>query len=89
MLRIQNDDVSHYVYIKHIQRLLNLNSYTKPEEKRSFCPYCNKNVKVDDFFDNHLRDCYKRACGEGSLIKLPTEGSTMTFKNHENKLDLS
>lgn len=87
LLRIESDDISHYVYIKHIQRLLNLNSYTKPGEHREFCPYCNKNVKVNDFFDNHLRDCYKRACGEGSLIKLPEEGSTMKFKNHKNKLE--
>ena len=34
-----------------------------------------------------MRDCYKRACGEGSLIKLPEEGSTMKFKNHKNKLE--
>ena len=87
LLRIQNETMSHYVYIKHIARLLNLNSYTKADETKEFCPYCNKNVKVTDFFDNHLRDCYKRACGEGSLIKLPEEGSTMKFANHKNMLE--
>ena len=46
-----------------------------------------KKVKVTDFFDNHLRDSYKRACGEGSLIKLPEKGSTMKFKNHKNMLE--
>jgi hypothetical protein len=87
LLRIEADENSHYVYIKHIQRLLNLNNYTKPDKHKEFCPYCNKNVEVKDFFENHLRDCYKRACGEGSLIKLPEPGSTMKFKNHKNKLE--
>ena len=27
LLRIQNEDMSHYVYIKHIAKLLNLNCY--------------------------------------------------------------
>ena len=87
LLRIEHEDQSHYVYIKHIQRLLNLNSYTKPDKHKEFCPYCNKNVCADDFFNNHLKDCYKRASGEGSLIKLPEQGSTMKFKNHKNKLE--
>ena len=87
LLRIEYEDQSHYVYVKHIQRLLNLNSYTKPDVCKEFCPYCNKNINSTDFFNNHLRDCYKRACGEGSLIKLPEEGSTMQFKNHKNKLE--
>jgi hypothetical protein len=87
LLRIEQEEQSHYVYIKHIQRLLNLNSYTKPDKHKEFCPYCNKNVEVKDFFDNHLRDCYKRASGEGSLIKLPEQGSTMKFKSHKNKLE--
>ena len=54
---------------------------------RKRCPYCNKNINADDLFNNHLRDCYKRACGEGSLIKLPEEGSTMQFKNYKIKLN--
>ena len=87
LLRIEHEEQSHYVYIKHIQRLLNLNSYTKPDKHTEFCPYCNKKVNVKDFFENHLKDCYKRASGEGSLIKLPEEGSTMKFKNFKNKLE--
>jgi hypothetical protein len=66
---------------------LNLNTYTIPDKYKQFCPYCNKNVCADDFFNCHLRDCYKRASGEGSLIKLPDEGSTMKFKNYKNKLE--
>ena len=87
LLRLESEDQSHYIYIKHIERLLNLNNYTKPDQHKQFCPYCTKNVAVKDFFDNHLRDCYRRASGEGSLVKLPEAGSTMKFKNHKNKLE--
>ena len=41
LLRIEYEDQSHYVYVKHIQRLLNLNSYTKPDVCKEFCPNCN------------------------------------------------
>ena len=84
LLRISDDEKSHYIYIKHIARLLNLNSY---RSNKTLCPYCNKGVEAGDFFDNHVKDCYKRACGEGSLIKLPDEGSTMKFKNYKNKIE--
>ena len=41
----------------------------------------------NDYINNHVKDCYKRCCEEGSLIKLPEEGSTMKFKNYKNKLE--
>ena len=68
LLRISDDEKSHYIYIKHIARLLNLNGH---RTNKTFCPYCNKGIEAGDFFNNHVKDCYKRACGEGSLIKLP------------------
>ena len=55
--------------------------------KKQFCPYCRKNVNSNDYINNHVKDCYKRCCEEGSLIKLPEEGSTMKFKNYKNKLE--
>ena len=79
--------VIHIIYIKHISRLLNLNAHTKANISKSFCPYCNKNIIDGDFFDNHIKDCYKRACGAGSLIKLPEKGSTMKFKNYKNQIE--
>ena len=84
LLRISDDEKSHYIYIKHIARLLNLNGH---RINKTLCPYCNKGVDAGDFFDNHIKDCYKRACGAGSLIKLPEEGSTMKFKNYKNKIE--
>ena len=40
LLRIEEENQSHYVYIKHIERLLNLNSYTRKDKKKQFCTYC-------------------------------------------------
>ena len=42
LLRIEDKNQSHYVYIKHIERLLNFNSYTKKDNKKH-SPW-NKNV---------------------------------------------
>ena len=88
LLRIESEDGSnsHYVYIKHIQRLLNLKCYIDGHANK-FCPYCHKNVREEDFHTKHIRDCYKRACGDGSLLKLPEEGKTMKFKNYKNMLE--
>ena len=85
LLRVEDGEKSHYVYIKHIQRLLNILTYVNYVEKQ-FCPYCNTNVNADDYITNHVGDCYKRASNEGSLVKLPEKGSTMKFKNHKNTL---
>ena len=89
LLRVESeggDSKSHYVYIKHIQRLLNLKCYSHGKEKR-FCPYCDKNVNAEDFFTKHVHECYKRACADGSLLRLPEEGAVMKFKNYKNKLE--
>jgi hypothetical protein len=41
LLRItDNEDNSHYVYIKHVSRLFNLSSTKKDTD--NYCPYCNK-----------------------------------------------
>ena len=84
LLRIENEENSHYVYIKHIERLFNLHANHCTNEPKRFCPICNGKISHDKFA-THLKDCYKFA-KEGSLLKLPTEGSTMKFKNYKNKL---
>ena len=57
LLRITDDeDNSHYVYIKHISRLFNL-SYTK-KDTSNYCPYCNKCFNSFDF-SQHINTCYK------------------------------
>ena len=93
LLRITDDeDNSHYVYIKHISRLFNL-SYTK-KYTSNYCPYCNKCENSFDF-SQHINTCYKLQFNEGSLIKLPQKPTTnkekdktiMQFYNFKNKLE--
>ena len=70
LLRISDDDDnSHYVYIKRVSRLFNLSSTKKDTE--NYCPYCNKCFYSFDFSD-HINKCYKIQFNEGSLIKLPS-----------------
>ena len=85
LLRIEHEDQSHYVYIKHIERLFNLHHHVTDKDKK-FCPYCNGKVKLSEF-NKHLSDCNKRCEAEGSLLKLPEPGSVMKFKNFKNKLE--
>ena len=47
------------------------------------CPYCDKMVCCEDFENNHIKDCDKKATTKGALIKLPEKGSVMTFKNYK------
>ena len=83
VLRIEHGLGSHYVYIKHISRLLNLTTHVEDKDKR-YCPYCNTKVQCQKF-NNHIRTCYKIQ-KEGSILKLPPPGSSMSFKNHKNKI---
>jgi uncharacterized C2H2 Zn-finger protein len=69
LLRItDNEDNSHYVYIKHVSRLFNLGSTKKDTD--NYCPYCNKCFDRFDFSE-HINKCYTIQFNEGSLIKLP------------------
>jgi hypothetical protein len=94
LLRIEQEDQSHYVYIKHIQRLLHLNYKSKVKKEiddkvvkcsNNFCPICHKTV-IDDDFKTHVEKCFKFTCS-GTVLKLPEEGSTMKFKNFKNTLE--
>ena len=83
LLRIEEGEKSHYIYIKHIARLINLNAY-KPHTG-CWCPYCEKPQPEEDI-RSHIGKCYKLQFNDGSLLKLPDEGSYMSFENHKNKL---
>ena len=84
LLRIEQDTKSHYIYIKHIERLFNLHSSGDDKDKK-LCPMCNGKIKLCEY-SKHISMCYK-FCKEGSLLKLPEPGSTMKFKKFKNKLE--
>ena len=44
LLRVNYEEKSHYIYIKHIERLLNLHHQLIDKDKR-FCPMCNGKKK--------------------------------------------
>jgi hypothetical protein len=96
LLRVEQDGQSHYIYIKHIERLMNTHALTCHKGKK-YCPICQKPVVACaendtengievDHFRKHLSECYKFA-KDSTIIKLPAEGSTMEFKNYKNMLE--
>ena len=84
LLRIQNEENSHFVYIKHISRLLNL-STNKGDDNKRFCPFCESKFDLEKF-DKHISSCYT-VSKDGSILTMPPEGSKMKFKNYKNMLE--
>ena len=68
LLRIENEEKSHYVYIKHIARLINLNAHKS--HHGCWCPYCEKPQPEENIRD-HIGKCYKLQFNDGALLKLP------------------
>ena len=80
LLRVEDKDQSHDIYVKHIDRILNTHKLTCHKNK-AFCPICQQKVVITkendddievDKFRQHLAKCYKFAKGS-TLIKLPEE----------------
>jgi hypothetical protein len=84
LLRIEQEEQSHYVYIKKIESLLNLHHHMVDKDKR-WCPMCHKKIEMKEY-RSHLSKCYK-FCQDSTLIRLPKVGSTMKFKNYKNTLE--
>jgi hypothetical protein len=84
LLRIENEEKSHYVYIKHLSRFINLSYMNKNIDMDCFCPYCNKQQKEN--FTEHIKKCYKSQFNDGTLLKLPEKDTFMKFENFKNKL---
>ena len=74
----QDEDKSHYIYIKHLERLMNLHNH-KCDKHQLFCPCCQKGVNGEDV-RNHVTECY-RLSKDSTLSKLHDHGSTLKLKN--------
>ena len=83
LLRIEDEDKSHYIYIKHLSRLINLNAHKS--HHGCWCPYCEKPQPEENIKD-HIGKCYKLQFNDGALLKLPEKDTYMKFENHKNKL---
>jgi hypothetical protein len=84
LLRLEDGEKSHYVYIKDISRVLHLCKRSRDTDKR-YCPYCNQKYHHAKF-DEHLKHCFNTNF-EDRIANLPPKGSVMKFKNHRNKLE--
>ncbi len=85
LLRLEDENKSHYVYIKKKSNLLNLSTHVTDKDKK-FCPYCNSKIMINKF-DRHISSCFNIAKDqEGTILKLPEEGTKMKFKNFKNML---
>ena len=76
LLRVENDDNAHYIYIKHLERLFNTHVNSKATGTK-LCPLCEKNINEKEY-NTHLSKCYKFG-KEGTLLKLTEAGATMIF----------
>ena len=84
LLRIDDEEQSHYVYIKHIDRLVKLHHHLIDKDKR-FCPICEKGVKLNEY-TRHVSQCYAFS-KDSTLLRLPPAGSKMKFNNYKNMLE--
>ena len=57
LLRKENEDKSHYVYIKSISRLSNLSNNSTDVDKE-LCPYCNLKFQSHKF-ETHIKHVIK------------------------------
>ena len=83
MLRIDEDDTSHYVYTKCCSRLLN-SQKSKFRNTSYFCKYCNNGFGTQELFNKH----YDKGCMgvEGQQIEMPTQDEQLKFKHYFKKL---
>ena len=80
LLRISDDDDnSHYIYIKNISHLLKLSYQRKDTD--NVCPYCNKCFDCFNFSD-HIKQCYKIQFNDSSLIKLTENQKTTCTRSN-------
>jgi hypothetical protein len=52
LLRVEASGQAHYIYIKHISRLLNLVNH-KGDQLKRYCPYCGKLYTEDKIPEAH------------------------------------
>ena len=83
LLRVDEEDCSHYVYIKSLSRLIN-NQKSNHHAKSYFCKYCNHGFKNDELLNKH----YDSGCMEveGQQIVMPKPYEKVSFKHHFKKL---
>ena len=83
LLRIDEDDISHYVYVKDCSRLLN-SQKSKFRNKSYFCKYCHTGFGTQELLNKHYEKGSMEV--EGQQIEMPTPDEKLKFKHHFKKL---
>ena len=83
LLRVDDEDCSHYVYLKSLSRLIN-NQKSNHNDKSCFCKYCNHGFRNEELSNKH----YDSGCMEveGQQIVMPKSYEKVSFKHHFKKL---
>jgi hypothetical protein len=87
LLRVEEGDTSHYIYIKRIESLLNLHHHLQDKDNR-FCPMCNGSIKLNEY-EKHVSLCYTvrlDTTSDRTILEIPKKGSVMEFTNLKNKM---
>ena len=81
-LLLEQDEKSHYVLIKNLNRLLN----SKNDKQMFYCERCLIGFTRDDLLQSHLVEC--RGINEQAVrIQMPTENNkSIKFVNHKKQL---
>ena len=93
LLRIEDGEKAHCIYIKNIGRLLKLHHYLKDKDT-TYCPICRGSIKLKEF-DKHISSCNRlsmNTLGDSTIVTLPEIRNgivpVMKTTNHKNKLAL-
>ena len=83
LLKLEEGNKSHYVYIKNYDRLIGCQTSKKKAQKHH-CFHCGHGFQSEDLLEEHI----EKGCMavEGQTVEMPDESETMVFKNHYKKL---
>ena len=83
LLKIEEDDKSHFVFIKDYNRLISKQTNNK-KIKKYHCRYCLHGFQSEELLNTH----YENGClaVEGQIIEMPEADETIEFKHHYKKL---
>ena len=84
LLLISEGEKKHYCLIKNMSRLLST-QISKKKAIKFYCSRCLNSFGRQDLLDKHLELCKNN---EAVGIKMPEEGTFVSFKNHHKKMDM-
>ena len=88
LLKLEDNDIAHYVYIKNICHFLHASKNIRTGDNK-YCPVCDETIPMNEF-NGHINNCIKcrlnTTDSDISMLKLPQKGSVMKFKNHKHKI---